>query len=48
MAKTVCSADVLEKVYEDREILLGHSERGQLLMVVYVLKTNAIRIISAR
>jgi len=33
---------------EDREILLGHSAQGQLLMVVYTLKTDAIRIISAR
>jgi len=33
---------------EDREILLGHSNQGRLLMVVYTLRDDAIRIISAR
>jgi uncharacterized protein len=33
---------------EDREILIAHSERGNLLMVVYTLRGEAVRIISAR
>lgn len=33
---------------EDREILIGHSNQGKLLVVVYVLKQDIIRIISAR
>jgi uncharacterized DUF497 family protein len=33
---------------EDREILIGHSSQGNLLLVVYVLKSDTIRIISAR
>lgn len=33
---------------EDREILIGHSNRGNLLIVVYILKQDTIRIISAR
>lgn len=33
---------------EDREILIAHSEQGRLLLVVYTLRGEAIRIISAR
>lgn len=33
---------------EDREILVGHSEQGRLLMISYALRDNALRIISAR
>jgi len=33
---------------EDREILIGHSNQGKLLVIVYVLKQDVIRIISAR
>ncbi|MES1244842.1 MAG: BrnT family toxin [Acidobacteriota bacterium] len=33
---------------EDREILIAHSERGQTLLVVYTLRDEAVRIISAR
>ena len=33
---------------EDREILIGHSNLGRLLLVSYTLRQNAIRIISAR
>jgi uncharacterized DUF497 family protein len=33
---------------EDREILIARSERGRLLLVVYTLRGEAIRIISAR
>ena len=33
---------------EDREILIGHSPRGRLLMVVYTLRGETIRIVSAR
>ncbi|MCP4658752.1 MAG: BrnT family toxin [bacterium] len=33
---------------EDREILIGHSDRGRLLLVVYTLRGQAIRLISAR
>ncbi|HBL28076.1 MAG TPA: hypothetical protein DD490_14685, partial [Acidobacteria bacterium] len=33
---------------EDREILIAHSERGSLLLLVYTLRGEVIRIISAR
>jgi len=33
---------------EDREILIGHSEQNRLMMVVYTLRNEKIRIISAR
>ena len=33
---------------EDREILIGHSNRDRLLMVVYTLRAETIRIVSAR
>jgi uncharacterized DUF497 family protein len=33
---------------EDREILIAHSESGRTLLVVYTLRGEAIRIISAR
>jgi uncharacterized protein len=33
---------------EDREILIAHSEKGQMLLVVYTLRGEAVRIISAR
>jgi len=33
---------------EDREILLGHSNQGRLLVVVYTLRDESIRLISAR
>lgn len=33
---------------EDREILIAHSESGRLVFVIYTLRGEAIRIISAR
>jgi hypothetical protein len=33
---------------EDREILVGHSNRGRLLMVICTIRSDKIRIISAR
>ena len=33
---------------EDRELLIGHSETGRLLLVSYTLRGESIRIISAR
>lgn len=33
---------------EDREILVGHSSKGRLLLVSYAILENIIRIISAR
>lgn len=33
---------------EDHEILIGHSNHGRLLVVVYTVGGDAIRIISAR
>jgi hypothetical protein len=33
---------------EDREILVGHSNQGRLLLVVYTLREDTIRLISAR
>ena len=33
---------------EDREILIGHSNHGRLLLVVYTIRDESIRLISAR
>ena len=33
---------------EDREILIGHSNQGRLLLVSYTLRANIIRLISSR
>lgn len=33
---------------EDRELLIGHSARGRLLLVSYTLRACVVRIISAR
>ena len=33
---------------EDREILIGRSNQGRLLLVVYTIRGESIRIISAR
>ncbi|MFV2056725.1 MAG: BrnT family toxin [Thiohalomonadales bacterium] len=33
---------------EDREILLGHSNQARLLLVVFTLREDTVRIISAR
>jgi uncharacterized protein len=33
---------------EDREIMIGHSKDGKLLLVVYTIRKNEIRLISAR
>jgi uncharacterized protein len=33
---------------EDRNLLIGHSNRGRLLLVSYTLRGQAIRLISAR
>ena len=33
---------------EDREIVIAHSAQGRLLLVVYTLRGEKIRIISAR
>ena len=40
--------DVDHSEDEVREILLGYSNQGRLLLVVYTLRNNNIRIISAR
>lgn len=33
---------------EDRELLIGHSNQGRLLIVSYTLRRHVIRLISAR
>ena len=33
---------------EDREIMIAHSSQGRLLLVVYTIRDESIRIISAR
>ncbi|OOH82510.1 hypothetical protein BOX30_03200 [Leptospirillum ferriphilum] len=33
---------------EDRELLIAHSNQGRVLIISYTLKTEVIRIISAR
>ena len=33
---------------EDRELLIGHSNQGRLLLVSYTLRDDLVRIISAR
>jgi uncharacterized DUF497 family protein len=49
-------ADPLARVHDDpehsaeenREILVGHSDRGRLLLVCFSERTGAVRLISAR
>lgn len=51
-----CFYDPLQVAYydpdhseeEDREILIAHSDKDRLLLVIYTLRGEAIRIISAR
>jgi len=33
---------------EERELLIGHSNKGRLLIVIYTVRVDIIRIISAR
>jgi len=33
---------------EERELLVGHSNKGRLLIVIYTVRADTIRIISAR
>ena len=33
---------------EDRELLIGHSDQGRLLIVSYTLRESVVRLISAR
>lgn len=40
--------DVMHSSSENREILIGHSEQGVLVLVSFVERPPAIRIISAR
>jgi uncharacterized protein len=40
--------DPLHSVDEDRYILIGHSHRGRLLVIVHAERGSRIRIISAR
>ncbi|MEW5860537.1 MAG: BrnT family toxin [Cyanobacteriota bacterium] len=40
--------DEKHSVDEHREIIIGHSQNNQLLLVSYTERSNAIRIISAR
>lgn len=46
--KQVVFYDIDHSEDEDREILLGHSNQARLLLVVYTLRNDRIRIISAR
>lgn len=41
-------ADHEHSMEEDREIIIGHSESGQLLLVSFTERKEKIRIISAR
>ena len=51
-----CFADSRQVVFydpdhsnaEDRELLIGHSSRGRLLIVSYTVRGSAIRVISVR
>ncbi len=40
--------DPLHSVNEQREIIIGHSQRNRLLLVCFTESSNAIRIIIAR
>ena len=33
---------------DERELLMGHSNKGRLLIVIYTIRADTIRIISAR
>jgi hypothetical protein len=40
--------DEAHSVYEQREIIIGHSRQNRLLLVCFTERSSAIRIISAR
>jgi uncharacterized DUF497 family protein len=40
--------DEQHSMEEDRELLIGHSDKGRLLLVSFAARGNSIRIISAR
>jgi len=46
--RQVAFYDVDHSNDEDRELLLGHSSQGRLLLVSYTLRDSTIRMISAR
>lgn len=46
--KQVAFYDPQHSEDEDRELLIGHSSQGRLLLVSYTLREPAIRLISAR
>jgi hypothetical protein len=46
--RQVAFYDTDHSAEEDREILLGHSRQGRLLVVCYTLRGDLIRLISAR
>lgn len=51
-----CFSDTLQIAFydpdhsecEDRDLMIGHSSRGRLLIVSYTLRGSAVRLISAR
>ena len=47
-SKQVAFYDPEHSDNEDRELLIGHSNKGRLLIVSYTLRDEIIRIISAR
>lgn len=40
--------DEAHSIYEQREIIIGHSQENQLLLVAFTERSSRIRIISAR
>jgi uncharacterized DUF497 family protein len=40
--------DEAHSIDESREIIIGHSQRNRLLLVVFTQRSNSIRIISTR
>ena len=40
--------DEAHSIDESREIIIGHSQRNRLLLVVFTERSNSIRIISTR
>ena len=40
--------DILHSVYEDRFILIGQTKKQRILFVVFTLRKDKIRVISAR
>lgn len=46
--RAVIFDDLAHSTHEQREVIVGHSSHGRLLLVVFVERQDTVRVISAR